>query len=110
MLRLFLYLGLLGLLGYVQNMAFTWSSRSRNSGDPNYHRYASWCSNGVGFIMTVTIWGTIWKSLTTGDWPALIATGVVYTLFTSEGSVAMMKLLLKREKGKQKVGASNGAS
>lgn len=99
-------LGMLGILGYIQNAAFTWSSRSRNSGDPNYHRYAAWCSNGVWFLMTVTIWNTLWKSLTTpGHFLLLLATGVVYTLSTTEGSVHMMKVMLKRETGKRVVGA-----
>jgi hypothetical protein len=32
---------LLAVVSFVQTMAFTWVSRSRNSGDPSYHRYAA---------------------------------------------------------------------
>lgn len=95
----------LAVISFLQNMAFTWSSRSRNSGDPDYHRYAAWCSNGVWFVTTLLIWGQIWRTLTTGDWPLIVATGVVYVFATTEGSVHMMKLLLRRESGKRAVGA-----
>ena len=35
------------LLLILQNMAFTWVSRARNSGSLGYHAIASICSNGV---------------------------------------------------------------
>ncbi len=41
---------LLVVVSFIQNMAFTWTSRSRNSGDPAYHRFAAWSSNGVWFL------------------------------------------------------------
>ena len=98
-------LALLAVVAFVQNMAFTWVSRSRNSGDPNYHRYASICSNGIWFITTLLIWSQLWTALTTGDWIKVVLTGLVYVIATTEGSVLMMKILLKKEKGKQQVGA-----
>lgn len=100
-----LELGLLAVAAFVQNMAFTWVSRSRNSGDPNYHRWAAICSNGVWFLTQLLIIGTLWPALTQGDWWKVAATGVVYVLATTEGSVLMMRILLKTEKGKRKVGA-----
>lgn len=84
------------LLGYMQNMAFTWSSRTRNQNDPNEHRKAAWCSNGIWYVMQVTIWGTMWKSLTSGNWLNVILTGIVYIISTTEGSVHMMKILIKK--------------
>lgn len=95
---------LLFVVSFVQNMAFTWSSRSRNSGDPHYHRYASLCSNGVWFICQLFLVNTIWAPMMAGDWLYVVLGGITYTVATSEGSVTMMKYLLKREKGKQKVG------
>lgn len=83
-------------LGYMQNMAFTWSSRTRNQNDPNEHRKAAWCSNGIWYVMQVTIWGTMWKSLTSGNWVAILLTGIVYIISTTEGSVHMMKILIKK--------------
>src|SRR3990167_3719966 len=96
---------LLSVVAYIQNMAFTWVSRSRNSGDPNYHRYAAVCSNGIWFITTLLIWNQLWTALTTGDWIKLLLPGIVYVIATTEGSVHMMKSVLKKEKGKQQVGA-----
>jgi hypothetical protein len=90
-----------GIVSFVQNMAFTWSSRSRNSGDPDYHRKASWCSNGIYYITNALL--TIYI-IHTQLWWMLAIQGLVYTLTTAEGSVLMMKRLIKTEKGKQKVG------
>lgn len=110
-----LLLTLLGVVSFVQNMAFTWTSRSRNSGDPNYHRYASYSSNGIYFICQIFIVSAMWKPLLDGDWLLVILGGIVYVISTSEGSVFMMKLLLGKinvpvltnffvEKDKKKVG------
>lgn len=96
---------LLFIVSFVQNMAFTWSSRSRNSGDPNYHRYAAMASNGVWFLCQLFLVKSIWEPLFSGEWLTVVLGGIVYVLGTTEGSVLMMKILLKKEKGKQKVGA-----
>ena len=98
-------LALLALVAFVQNMAFTWVSRSRNSGDPNYHRLAAICSNGVWFLTQLLMLNTLLPAFTQGDWPTILLTGVVYVIATSEGSVLMMRILLKTESGKRKVGA-----
>lgn len=93
------------VLSFIQNMAFTASSRSRNSGDPNYHRWCAYMSNGVYYItnalLTVYIikYGALWQ---------LAVQGVAYTLATAEGSVLMMKKMLAKEKGKKAVGAGQG--
>lgn len=97
---------LLAIVAFGQNMAFTWTSRSRNSGDPNYHRYAAWCSNGVWLICHLLVWKSIWDAFDTEEYLWLIPMAVVYIIATTEGSVLMMKILLKKEKGKRKVGAS----
>lgn len=100
-------LAILGALAFVQNMAFTWVSRSRNSGDPNYHRRAAWCSNTVWFL-TNSLMFSIMTPIINGErgWGWLIPTFFVYGLATAEGSVFMMKRLLKTETGKRKVGAA----
>lgn len=97
---------LLAVSSYVQNMAFTWSSRSRNSGDPSYHRFASWASNGVWLLTNVQIFKQIWDVMETGDWWKMLAVGLVYVAATTEGSVQMMNILLKRESGARQVGAT----
>jgi hypothetical protein len=95
-----------GVLSFIQNMAFTASSRSRNSGDPNYHRWCAYMSNGVYYItnalLTVYIikYGALWQ---------LALQGIVYTLTTAEGSVLMMRKMLAKEAGRRAVGAGQKA-
>lgn len=93
-------------VAFVQNMFFTLVSRSRNSNDPNYHRYCAWGSNGVWFVCQVMIVKNIWSAIADGQWWYAAAAGVVYALATTEGSVFMMKRLLKTERGDRRVGAS----
>jgi len=96
---------LLGAVAFVQNMAFTAVSRSRNAGDVGYHRKTAWASNGVWFVTQLLIMGTIWPALTSGDLWKIAVVGVVYILATTEGSCVMMARLLKSESGKRQVGA-----
>ncbi len=107
---------LLAIVSFIQNMAFTWTSRSRNSGDPAYHRYAAWSSNGIWFVTQVTLLSMIWEPIKNGDIGTLAIAGVIYVLCTAEGSVFMMRILLGhvhvpvlsnllREKDKRSVGA-----
>lgn len=98
-------LGVLFVVAFVQNMAFTWVSRSRNSGDANYHRWAAICSNGIWFITQLLIINQVWPALVNGEWWRIAVTGAVYVAATTEGSVLMMRILLKTESGKRKVGA-----
>ena len=98
-------LPILACVAFVQNMAFTWVSRSRNGGDVGYHRFASWASNGVWFVTQILLYGAVWSSLTTGQWWKIALTGLVYVAATTEGSCLMMSLLLRRETGKRQVGA-----
>lgn len=100
-----LMLLLLACVAFVQNMFFTLVSRSRNSADPNYHRYCAWGSNGVWFICQVLIVKNVWAAIHEGKWWYALAAGLVYAAATTEGSVLMMKRLLKSEKGKRRVGA-----
>ena len=97
---------ILGVCAFFQNMAFTAVSRSRNSGDPSYHRYCAWASNGVWFVTHFMILRQVWEVLETGDWLKLIPVMIVYVFATAEGSVLMMKILLKKEKGNRRVGSN----
>lgn len=94
MLKTILLLLLFAAVSFVQNMAFTWTSRSRNSGDPNYHRYASYASNGIWFICQMFVVSIMWKPLMEGNLFLVFIGGIVYVISTAEGSVFMMKLLL----------------
>jgi len=112
-----LLLVLLGCVSFIQNMMFTWTSRSRNSGDPDYHRFASWGSNGVWFLAQMFIVKLMWEPLMKGDWAIVAIGGLIYIAATTEGSVFMMRILLGKvpwlpkwlsrllvEQGKRKVG------
>ena len=91
---------------FVQNMAFTWVSRSRNGGNVAYHRRASWCSNGVWFVTQLLFLSTMLPALMSGAWWKVAIVGLVYTLATTEGSCLMMARLLKTETGDKRVGAT----
>ncbi|MCK4777759.1 MAG: hypothetical protein KAS39_05220 [Actinomycetia bacterium] len=108
MTEMIITLILLAIVSFIQNMFFTLSARSRNSGDPGYHRFCAWGSNGVWFMCQVMIVKHVWAAINAGNWGLVILAGLVYTIFTAEGSVLMMKKLLKFEKGKRKVGATGG--
>jgi hypothetical protein len=107
-------LSLLGfaVVSYLQNMCYTWSSRSRNSGDPDYHRLAAWTSNGVYQLQRVVSVGVLFEPILAWrsgvgdpvDMVIKVFIGITaYTLITTEGSVKGMKLLIKKEQGKRKL-------
>lgn len=100
-------LPILAVVAFVQNMAFTWVSRSRNGGDVAYHRRAAYASNGIWFVTQMIIQGAVWSTLTSGNWWQLAVVGAVYVFATSEGSCLMMQRLLRRETGNRRVGAYN---
>lgn len=102
-----LWLMALGPVAFVQNMFFTLVSRSRNSKDTDYHRYCAWGSNGVWFVCQVMIVKNVWTAIHAGQWWYAILAGIVYSYFTTEGSVLMMKKLIRSEKGKRRVGAND---
>lgn len=105
MLENIIMLTLLGIVAFIQNMFFTLVSRSRNSADPNYHRKCAWGSNGVWFVCQVLIVKNVWEAIHNNQWWYALAAGLVYSICTTEGSVLMMKRLLKTEKGSRRVGA-----
>lgn len=96
---------LLAVAAFVQNMAFTWVSRSRNSGDPSYHRWAALTSNGVWFVTQIFLLGAMLPAFMAREWWVVGLVAIVYCIATTEGSVLMMRILLKKESGKQRVGA-----
>lgn len=104
-LPLYVLLPLLAAAAFIQNMAFTAVSRSRNSADVSYHRKCSWASNAVWFTIQVGLFGVLFQALTTGSFVKVAAVGLVYVLATTEGSCFMMSRMLKSETGKRQVGA-----
>lgn len=99
-----LYLGWAALL-VLQNASFTWVSRARNSGSDLYHGIAAVFSNGVWFLVNMTMIGMVWEPIISGDWSAVVPIGVTYVVATVVGSVAMGRFLRRFvEKGKRQVG------
>lgn len=101
-----LWLGAIAVGGYLQNMAHTWSGRSKNGGDPRYHLWAALASNGVWILSWSLIWHQMWTIFKGFDLVGFVIFAVVYTLSTSMGSVHAMSILLKRESGHRAVGAN----
>jgi hypothetical protein len=99
-----LKLAILSIVSFVQNMAFTLVSRSRNSGDPDYHRYCAWASNGIWFMCYTFLFSSILQDIRDQNWLPIVIVGIVYGLATAEGSVTMMRYAIKKEAGKRKVG------
>jgi hypothetical protein len=88
-------LWIVAALGFLQNVAFTFVSRGRNSGSLLYHMVASIFSNGIWlgmFVIGVKI------AAEAPTFPAAFA--VVYVLSTMAGSVFAHWLARKVEKGK----------
>ena len=89
----------------IQNAAFTWVSRARNSGDVVWQGVASIFSNGTWVIVQAFLISRLWPSFDQGDWLGLTRVLLFYTVFTTIGAVATHHLLLTLEKGKKRVGA-----
>jgi Na+-driven multidrug efflux pump len=79
------------LILFLQNAAFTWVSRARNSGSYSYHAIAATASNGLFFVAHFMMIGFAAKpDLTT---TAAIQLGAIYISATVSGSVAMLDQL-----------------
>lgn len=92
------------LLLIVQNAAFTWVSRARNSGSYGYHAIAAVFSNGVWFVSQFLLIGMVARP----DMPTneAVTLGVIYVAGTVCGSVLMHYVSVRwLESGKRKVGA-----
>lgn len=99
-LQLFLWF----LLLVVQNAAFTWVSRARNSGSYGYHAIAAVFSNGVWFVSQFLLIGLVAKpGMPLGEAAML---GAIYVSGTVTGSVMMHYASIHwLERGKRKVGS-----
>lgn len=93
------------LLLVVQNAAFTWVSRARNSGSYGYHAVAAVFSNGVFFVSQFFLIGLVAK-------PGMplseaVGLGAIYIAGTVVGSVLMHYASINwLESGRRKVGAT----
>jgi hypothetical protein len=92
------------LLLVVQNAAFTWVSRARNSGSYGYHTIAAVFSNGVWFASQFLLIGMVAKPGLPIE--TICTYAAIYIAGTVTGSVLMHWISLTYlERGKRKVGA-----
>lgn len=92
------------LLLVVQNAAFTWVSRARNSGSYGYHAVAAVASNGVWFVSQFLLISMVAKPGMPME--EIVTLGLVYVAGTVTGSVLMHWVSINwLEKGRRKVGA-----
>lgn len=91
----------------LQNFAFTFTSRARNSASLKRHLVASIFSNGIWFVSQLMVVGTFINILS-GRYGLgkAISAGVFYTAFTLIGALSAHHFALKTEKGKGSVGAN----
>ena len=86
---------ILFVVAFIQNMAFTLVSRSRNSGNPKRHLKAAIGSNSIWFFCNYFIlFPEIMKVIESGDIWLRILFMAVYVTATSLGSVFMMNMNL----------------
>ncbi len=91
------------LLLVVQNAAFTWVSRARNSGSLGYHAIAAVFSNGIWFCSQFLLIGMVVRPGMELSSAAILL--CVYIAGTVIGSVSMHYVSLRfMEKGKRRVG------
>lgn len=91
------------LLLIVQNAAFTWVSRARNSGSYKYHAIAAVFSNGIWFVSQFILIAMVaWQKM---PLETAAVCGIVYVASTVTGSLLMHWVAINYlEKGKRKVG------
>lgn len=90
----------------LQNAAFTFVSRARNSGSYTLHAIAAVASNGMWIASQFVSLNILLDAIHRGSWPHALAIGMFYTTFTVSGSVLMHWVgVTYIEKGKRKVGA-----
>lgn len=90
----------------LQNAAFTFVSRARNSGSYGLHIVAAFASNGVWMTTQFVSLAVMIDVIKTGTLREKVAVGLFYSVCTVVGSVAMHwvgKTFI--EKGNRKVGA-----
>ena len=95
-----------GVFLLLQNAAFTFVSRARNSGSYGLHGIASVCSNGVFIMGQFVSLGVMLDAITNGTAGERAFICVFYTVCTVTGSLAMHWISVTYiETGKRKVGA-----
>lgn len=94
-----------GMFLILQNAAFTFVSRARNSGSYGLHAIAACTSNGVFIMAQFVSFAIMLDAITKGTMAQRVFICVYYTVCTVIGSIAMHWVSVNYiEKGKRKVG------
>ena len=94
------------ILLILQNFAFTWVSRARNSGSVVYGAVASIFSNGIWFVGQLFIFNQLMEVRLNHDVGLLLGSMLFYTVFTVTGSTSAHWFFMNIvESGKRRVGA-----
>ena len=91
------WLVILAIASFLQNVTFSWVSRSRNSGDPAHHFRMAIMSNSVWLACSMLVMKHFWDAMESGEWRWMIAMGVVYTIATACGGTWGMIYSLKHD-------------
>lgn len=95
-----------GILLLLQNAAFTWVSRARNSSNLKYHAMAAVASNGVWFASQFFVIDIMMQLKVKPTIGLAMFSALFYVSLTVFSSVYMHKLLMRYiEHGNRKVGA-----
>jgi len=89
----------------LQNAAFTWVSRARNSGSVKWHGIASIFSNGTWVLVQAFLISRLWQAFDQDNLLRTLGIAIFYTVFTTIGAVVTHHYLLWFEKGDRRVGA-----
>lgn len=100
MLVVFASWALWGLMLLLQNAAFTWTSRARNTDSLREHGTAAFFSNSVYFANLIVGVDKIREGLLRHNYTLLALTALFYTVFTMTGSLYSHYLLIKRKNAK----------
>lgn len=94
------------ILLVLQNAAFTWVSRARNSGSDLYHGIAAVFSNGIWLVATFFTFDKVfYAAITDGFTLEVGGASLLYVACTVSGSVYTGKFLRRFvERGKRQVG------
>lgn len=90
----------------LQNAAFTWVSRARNSKSIGYHAFAAVFSNGIYILNQFIVVNKLVEARKSGSLVELTIVCLFYTLFTVTGGVTMHSFLMKHvERGRREIGS-----
>lgn len=102
-----LAVALLAVLGALQQAVYTWSSRSRASGDWVYHLRAALASNGVFFVCQLFNTGFLLALFLNGSIGLVVAGFFAYVVPAAVASALQVRRMVMNDRGKRRVGGED---